>query len=65
MLRHGLQVTEMGDSNLPGKPNAIWTLRKQIGDKYHKYTILSFNKVTMVLNVGDNIVESEDDTGFD
>ena len=27
VLRHGLAVTEMAVSELPGKPNAVWTVK--------------------------------------
>ena len=29
MLRHGLEVTEMAVSELPGNPNAVWTVKKR------------------------------------
>ena len=28
VLRHGLEVTEMAVSELPGNPNAVWTVKK-------------------------------------
>ena len=28
VLRHGLEVTEMAVSELPGNPNAVWTVRR-------------------------------------
>ena len=30
VLRHGLAVTEMAVSELPGKPNAVWTVKVAI-----------------------------------
>jgi hypothetical protein len=27
VLRHGLEVTEMAVSELPGNPNAVWTVK--------------------------------------
>ncbi len=29
VLRHGLEVSEMAVSELPGNPNAVWTVRKR------------------------------------
>ena len=28
VLRHGLEVAEMAVSELPGNPNAVWTVRR-------------------------------------
>lgn len=28
VLRHGLEVTEMAVSELPGNPNAVWTVKR-------------------------------------
>lgn len=33
ILRHGLEVSEMAVSELPGNPNAVWTVRKHIDGK--------------------------------
>ena len=30
VLRHGLEVSEMAVSELPGHPNAVWTVKKRI-----------------------------------
>lgn len=30
VLRHGLEVSEMAVSELPGNPNAVWTVKKRI-----------------------------------
>lgn len=30
VLRHGLEVSEMAVSELPGNPNAVWTVRRHI-----------------------------------
>ena len=34
VLRHGLEVTEMAVSELPGNPNAVWTVKKRADGKY-------------------------------
>lgn len=28
LLRHGLEVSEMAKSDLPGNPNAVWTVKR-------------------------------------
>jgi splicing factor 3B subunit 3 len=33
ILRHGLEVTEMAVSELPGNPNAVWTVRRRADGK--------------------------------
>lgn len=32
-LRHGLEITEMAISELPGNPTAVWTIRKRTEGK--------------------------------
>ncbi|XP_050399124.1 splicing factor 3B subunit 3 isoform X2 [Patella vulgata] len=32
VLRHGLEVSEMAVSELPGNPNAVWTVKRRIDD---------------------------------
>lgn len=34
ILRHGLEVTEMAVSELPGNPNAVWTVKKRMDGMY-------------------------------
>lgn len=33
VLRHGLEVSEMAVSELPGNPNAVWTVKKRADGK--------------------------------
>jgi splicing factor 3B subunit 3 len=33
-LRHGLEVSEMAISELPGSPNAVWTVRRRADGVY-------------------------------
>lgn len=35
VLRHGLEVSEMAVSELPGNPNAVWTVKKRIDGRYN------------------------------
>jgi hypothetical protein len=30
VLRHGLEVSEMAVSELPGNPNAVWTVKRRV-----------------------------------
>ena len=34
VLRHGLEVTEMAVSELPGNPNAVWTVKRNASGLY-------------------------------
>lgn len=60
VLRHGLGVTELANTSLPGKPHAIWTLRANPNDEFHKYIILSFTHQTLVLSIGQKVEEAQD-----
>lgn len=33
VLRHGLEVSEMAVSELPGNPNAVWTVKRRVDGK--------------------------------
>ncbi|PIO38703.1 hypothetical protein AB205_0125620 [Aquarana catesbeiana] len=63
VLRHGLEVSEMAVSELPGNPNAVWTVRRHIEDEYDAYIIVSFVNATLVLSIGET-VEEVTDSGF-
>ncbi|KNC86365.1 splicing factor 3B subunit 3 [Sphaeroforma arctica JP610] len=62
-FRHGLEVTEMAVSELPGNPNAVWTVKRNRNDEYDSYIVVSFNNATLVLSIGDT-VEEVVDSGF-
>ena len=64
ILKHGLSVTEMASSPLPGKPLAIWTLKADVNDKFDKYVIVSFQNATLVLSIEEKVKEVSD-SGFD
>lgn len=51
-LRPGLTITEIANSNLPGAV-AIWTLKGNINDSFHKYAVVSFHNSTKVLAIGE------------
>lgn len=41
VLRHGLEVSEMAVSELPGNPNAVWTVRKRADGNFHFCVVLT------------------------
>ena len=62
-LKHGLEVNDIVDSELPGDPSAVWTTKITREDKYDAYIVLSFTNGTLVLSIGET-VEEVTDTGF-
>ncbi|KZV60134.1 hypothetical protein PENSPDRAFT_760172 [Peniophora sp. CONT] len=62
-LRHGLEVDETVSSELPGIPNAVWTVKTHAEAQYDSYIVLSFVNGTLVLSIGENIEEVQD-SGF-
>lgn len=67
VLRHGLGVSEMASSQLPGKPSAVWTVKSgysDIEEVYDKYIVISFLNATLVLGVGTTVTEVTN-SGFD
>ncbi|POS86551.1 WD40 repeat-like protein [Erysiphe pulchra] len=63
ILKHGLEVGEIVESELPGVPSAVWTTKLTRNDTYDAYIILSFSNGTLVLSIGET-VEEVTDTGF-
>ena len=63
ILRHGISVTEMAVSELPGRPTAVWAIRGTQDSEFDKYIIVSFANATLVLSIGDT-VEEVTDSGF-
>ncbi|KAJ1565911.1 Splicing factor 3B subunit 3, partial [Nowakowskiella sp. JEL0078] len=63
ILKHGLEVTEIGVSDLPGIPNAVWTVKKTSDERYDSFIVVSFSNATLVLSIGET-VEEVTDTGF-
>jgi splicing factor 3B subunit 3 len=62
-LKHGLDVSEIVESELPGVPSAVWTTKLTRNDTFDAYIILSFSNGTLVLSIGET-VEEVTDTGF-
>lgn len=62
-LKHGLEVSEIVESELPSVPSAVWTTKLTRADEYDAYIVLSFANGTLVLSIGET-VEEVTDTGF-
>ncbi|KAI9758926.1 MAG: pre-mRNA-splicing factor rse1 [Chaenotheca gracillima] len=62
-LRNGLEVSEIVESELPGRPDAVWTTKITREDEFDAYIVLSFSNGTLVLSIGET-VEEVTDTGF-
>ncbi|CCC10625.1 hypothetical protein SMACR_08834 [Sordaria macrospora] len=62
-LKHGLEVSEIVASELPGTPSAVWTTKLTKYDQYDAYIVLSFTNGTLVLSIGET-VEEVSDSGF-
>jgi splicing factor 3B subunit 3 len=63
VLKHGVAVTEMAVSELPGRPSAVWTVKDKLSNQYDSYIVVSFINATLVLSIGEN-VEEITDSGF-
>jgi splicing factor 3B subunit 3 len=63
ILKHGLEVNDIVDSDLPSVPSAVWTTKLTREDEFDAYIILSFSNGTLVLSIGET-VEEVTDTGF-
>ena len=67
ILRHGLGVTEMAASQLPGRPTALWTVRTKVPEgesTLDRYIVISFINATLVLSIGERVTDAKN-TGFD
>ena len=62
-LKHGLDVNDIVDSQLPAPPTRVWTTKTTRSDQYDAYIVLSFTNGTLVLSIGET-VEEVTDTGF-
>uniref|UniRef100_A0A1I8G522 CPSF_A domain-containing protein n=1 Tax=Macrostomum lignano TaxID=282301 RepID=A0A1I8G522_9PLAT len=63
VLRHGLEISEMAVSDLPGSPNAVWTVKRFSDEEFDSYIVVSFVNATLVLSIGET-VEEVTDSGF-
>lgn len=64
VLRHGLPVTEVARSDLPGNPTNVWAIKKNASDAYTNFIIVSFVNSTVVLSVSGGSVAEVTDTGI-
>jgi hypothetical protein len=53
----------MAVSELPGNPNAVWTVKASSSEDYDAFIVVSFLNATLVLSIGET-VEEVTDTGF-
>jgi splicing factor 3B subunit 3 len=49
ILRHGLEISEMAVSELPGNPNAVWTTKLK-SDGALKHFLVIFINIYLVIN---------------
>ncbi|KAJ5623551.1 Pre-mRNA-splicing factor rse1 [Penicillium lividum] len=63
-LKHGLEVSELVESELRAVPSAVWTTKLTRSDEYHRYIVLSFANGTIVLGIGEIVEEITEDSGF-
>lgn len=69
-LRHGVAVTELAVSELPGVPGAIYTIKDNSQEaldrkrEVDKYIVVSFADATLVLSVGDTVEEVGRESAF-
>lgn len=59
-LKHGLDVAEIVESELPNRPSAVWTIKLMHVDQYDAYIVLSFADATLVLSIGETVEEAVD-----
>eukprot|EP01036_Dinobryon_divergens_P028945 gene28945-37971_t len=52
-----VSITEMAVSELPGRPTAVWTVKKSQGDDFDRYIVVSFSNATLVLSIGETVEE--------
>lgn len=66
ILRHGIAVTELAVSELPGIPGAIYTIvdKTEKEKQYDKFIVVSFADATLVLSVGETVEEVGKESSF-
>jgi splicing factor 3B subunit 3 len=55
VMRHGLSVTEMAVSAMPGKPTGVWSIKENNDSQFDTYMVVSFANATLVLSIGDKV----------
>ncbi|KAF2085479.1 hypothetical protein K490DRAFT_46485 [Saccharata proteae CBS 121410] len=62
-MKHGLEVLEIVESDLPSSPELVWTVKLHADHQWDSYIVLSFQNATLVLVIGET-VEEFPDSGF-
>lgn len=62
-LKHGLEVSEIVESDLPNIPTAVWTVKVTKDSPYDSYMILTFQSSSLVLSISETVEEAVG-TGF-
>ncbi|KAJ1727996.1 pre-mRNA-splicing factor rse1, partial [Coemansia biformis] len=60
IIRHGLEVSELAVSELPGTPQSVWAVRRHEGAEHDELIVVSFLDATLVLSVGEEVEEVPD-----
>lgn len=60
ILRHGLEVTELALSAMPGNPQGVFTVRRTRAAATDAYIVISFVNASMVLSIGATVEECND-----
>ena len=63
-LRHGLQVTEVAVSQMPGRPLNVFTTKESFTDELHKIMIVSFPESSLIFQVTEDKVSQLLNSGF-
>ena len=71
IIRHGVSVTELAVSDLPGVPGGIYTVADntrrgegESGPRNDRFIVVSFADATLVLSVGESVEEVGKESGF-
>jgi splicing factor 3B subunit 3 len=62
-LKHGLEVSPIVESELPGIAQSVWTTKLTEDDQFDAYIVLSYSNGTLVLSIGET-VEEVTNSGF-
>ncbi|KAF0988259.1 hypothetical protein HZS_5237, partial [Henneguya salminicola] len=60
ILRHGLEITEVAVSELPGSPLGVWSLKSTNSEQFDSIIVVSFKNATLVLSIGETVEEITD-----
>ncbi len=60
VLRQGLPVDNVAQSALPQNPTCVWTLKTRFSDVHHSYIVVSFQRATFVMTIGETVQETSE-----